>query len=646
MALTPEAEASETPKAAPMQPTRPVRPSPAWVFGVWVASLAFVFVGERVLVTTPSARWTATGLGLIGLVATLALRIRRTRQARDAARTTERSFVVFSAIGLAAVALYFATLDLSSLAPQTRARVESLSTNVWVSAVLLSTLPQLFGQLALEPMRLAERVEWRRVRDALGAGLVVAMTCISATLFTYAAGDLGLRADFSYFRTARPSDSTVKTAQSLTQPLRVITFFPPASEVRSEVHGYLRDLARQAKTVTLEEADRLASPKLAKELGVTQDGSVVLERGAERQTLVFPLAVHEARPKLKAIDADFQKALAKVLKNRRTVYLTVGHGELNDTKATPDKDGRSATGFKELLERFNYHLRDLSPARANADVPDDATVVAILGPLEPFSEQDLLALERYAARGGHLFIALEPDGKEDGERLAGMFGLKWNKTILCDDRTFAVRRMNDSDHAIILTNRFSSHASVATLSRLGSRAVFFLGSGSLTPAGGSAPHADFIARSLPSTFADKNGNFKFDPGEERTSYNLAAAVSKPPTAPPAPASSGAGEKPGEPPETRAVILADSDTVSDAALMNGSLANGNPQFVADIAKWLGGEESSIGAIADTGEDVKIEHTKQKDTLLFYATIFGAPLVVLALGLLYTRRVRGRLLRRAA
>jgi ABC-type uncharacterized transport system involved in gliding motility auxiliary subunit len=221
--------------------------------------------------------------------------------------------------------------------------------------------------------------------------------------------------------------------------------------------------------------------------------------------------------------------------------------------------------------------------------------------------------------------------------------VKWNPTLLCDDRTFAVRRMNDTDHAIILTNHFSSHASVATLSRLGSRAVFFLGSGSLeaVPGPGTAP--DFIVRSLTSTFNDMNGNFKYDSSEQRTSYNLAAAISRPATE-----SAPGKEKEGktESSETRAVIVADSDVLSDAALMNGSLANGNPQFLADVLKWLGGEESSIGALADTGEDVRIEHTKQKDTLLFYATIFGAPIVVLAFGLFYTRRLRGRPSRRAA
>jgi hypothetical protein len=35
-------------------------------------------------------------------------------------------------------------------------------------------------------------------------------------------------------------------------------------------------------------------------------------------------------------------------------------------------------------------------------------------------------------------------------------------------------------------------------------------------------------------------------------------------------------------------------------------------------------------------VRIEHTKQKDVLWFYGTIFGAPALVLGLGLYTTRR----------
>ncbi len=41
---------------------------------------------------------------------------------------------------------------------------------------------------------------------------------------------------------------------------------------------------------------------------------------------------------------------------------------------------------------------------------------------------------------------------------------------------------------------------------------------------------------------------------------------------------------------------------------------------------------------TPEDVRIEHTKQKDLVWFYGTIFGAPAIVLGAGLLYTQRIR--------
>ena len=66
---------------------------------------------------------------------------------------------------------------------------------------------------------------------------------------------------------------------------------------------------------------------------------------------------------------------------------------------------------------------------------------------------------------------------------------------------------------------------------------------------------------------------------------------------------------------------------------------NAILLIDAARWLGGEESFTGAIS-TAEDVKIEHTKQKDLVLFYSTIFGIPSLVLGLGLLVSRRGRTR------
>ncbi|MBV9950184.1 MAG: hypothetical protein JOZ69_25310 [Myxococcales bacterium] len=74
-------------------------------------------------------------------------------------------------------------------------------------------------------------------------------------------------------------------------------------------------------------------------------------------------------------------------------------------------------------------------------------------------------------------------------------------------------------------------------------------------------------------------------------------------------------------------------MSDAMLGNEA----NVLLVADAVRWLGGEESFAGALA-TPEDVRIAHTKQKDLVWFYGTIFAAPALVLGGGLLYARRTR--------
>ena len=76
---------------------------------------------------------------------------------------------------------------------------------------------------------------------------------------------------------------------------------------------------------------------------------------------------------------------------------------------------------------------------------------------------------------------------------------------------------------------------------------------------------------------------------------------------------------------RAFVVADADALSDAAFGNEP----NIMLFIDAIRWLGGEESFTGAIATT-EDVRIEHTKQKDLVWFYGTIFVVPSLVLGLG----------------
>jgi hypothetical protein len=169
---------------------------------------------------------------------------------------------------------------------------------------------------------------------------------VYGTLFTFVAGELDVKADFSYFHTARPSESTRKVAASSRVPIRVLAFFPAVNEVGAEVGSYLRDLQSGLPNVNVEIYDRLLVPQLAKDVKANDDGVIVIEHGFQRESLAVGTDIQTARPKLKTLDGDFQKVLLKVLREARTAYFTVGHGELTDTQPSAENQGRTGKGVR------------------------------------------------------------------------------------------------------------------------------------------------------------------------------------------------------------------------------------------------------------------------------------------------------------
>jgi len=347
-----------------------------------------------------------------------------------------------------------------------------------------------------------------------------------------------------------------------------------------------------------------------------------------------------------------------------------------------------------LLQKQNLTLKDLGLGQGLAsEVPDDADVVLVLGPSEPFAAEEISALTRYADRGGHLFIAFEPDANPaqigtpgdaaaappaspagsaapapapaasaankkgaSSEKpipelpaepapswaaaLANIAQLTYTPTVLANDHAHVRLSFNNSDQVRLISNSFSSHAAVSTLSRNSSQlAVVLFGTGSLERASNATAKIDFAMRAPSGSFGDRNKNYVQDKDSEKTgSFNLAAAVSRPLAGAPAAPAPDKDKKPGdkkpESKEMRAFVVADSDAFGDLVMSN---VRGNQVFLADAVRWLVGEASFAGA-ETSEEDVRIETTKQQDLSWFYATIFGAPCLVLAAGVVVSRRSR--------
>src|SRR5690606_17768915 len=110
---------------------------------------------------------------------------------------------------------------------------------------------------------------------------------------------------------------------------------------------------------------------------------------------------------------------------------------------------------RRILEAQGFVTKDLGLAQGLAtDVPEDATVVLVLGPSQPFLPAEIEALDRYAKRGGHLLLALDPEAGVDHTELAKIAGLAWHKTLLANDKVHVRRRFNDADRTVLATHQY------------------------------------------------------------------------------------------------------------------------------------------------------------------------------------------------
>ncbi|WP_163996008.1 Gldg family protein [Pyxidicoccus caerfyrddinensis] len=601
----------------------------------YVVGLLAIFIGERIF-GAGTGRTVLTGLGVVLAVGAAVWRFTRLRSAAPDRRAVEGWVLGLYGVGLVALLLYFLQSDvgtalfggpLSQKAPKLAVVLAAL----YPALLLCTLLPLALVEVAASAMARAPVMETGRARSALYSGLGLAFVVVFSFATMYVATQADVTWDLSYFRTAKPGDSTRKVIRGLNEPLQVTLFFPPANEVGEAVGQYFRDLAVESpQLLNVERLDQAVDPARARALGVFNNGTIVVARGDRKEPLTVGLEIDRARGQLQRLDQEVQRRLLAVARPRRVVYFTAGHGERAESRPVPGETPRpSVSQLKELLRAQNVDVRSLGMAEGlGAEIPKDAAAVAVVGPTREFLPEELTALNEYANRGGRLWLALEPDGP-DFHQVLEPLGLKYLKTPLANDQVYFRTTRQQSDRGNLGTASFSSHPSVTSLSALAGQApVAFPGAGAmdqLQPLPNSVMH-DISVRAHGATFADANGNFTQEAGETRRAWPLVVAVEKP---------SPAGKVP-----TRAVVMADADALGDGVLTN----LGNAYLAVDTLKWLTGEEALAGTVS-TEEDVPIQHTREQDVAWFYATVFLGPALVLVVGFVKTRR-RGRRAPRAA
>ena len=371
-----------------------------------------------------------------------------------------------------------------------------------------------------------------------------------------------------------PSDAT--QAQAASAKPRVIAFYPAGSPLIETVKGYFQKLGVQP-----EFRDRLVEAELAMKYKVVKDGTIVLERGDRVQTIELSPEPAKARFQLRRFDREVSNALVKLLRVKRAVYLTTGHGEIIDRESLSEADKaripeRRTDSFTKLLPDLNFDVKKLD---AEAPIPDDATLVIVLGAAAALSDAQQTSIASHLDRGGALLLAYDPTAAPLPV-LDKKLGVRALPGHLVDDKNFLNQRGNKADHRILITTKYETHAATGTLVRSATQGSVFLDPSALE----LASPAKAIVRTMDSAFIDTNESYEFDPNEQRQNWPLVAAIE------------GSGKKPW-----RAIVTGDVDLFADAITQAGggrtSLVMIGRVLVMDALRWLGGEEMLVADAVD-------------------------------------------------
>jgi len=584
----------------------------------YIAGMFLLLLGERLGSPETSSRYILLLLG-IGLVVFSLVQTIRDRPSKDKAFQYPTLFVGIGIISLIVYTLGLtSTIEMFGLEGESAHKFHVIISVLWPIFWLSGTIPLLALSFLIQNGE--KHVNANRAKGHSLRWLSFAFAFASIFALNYVAKESNVRWNVSYFKTTDPGSSTKNIVENLKQPITIHLFFPPSSDVREEIRGYFDQLSHPNLIIVY--ADHALEPDLAEELKIRNNGHIALSVGEgdemQSKTINIGEKFDTAKRKLKKLDSMVREKLLTLSKGPQTIYMTAGHGEFYWKADADSKKLRQISTLKRILKSNNFAVKELTLANGLSDaVPEDASMVLILGPEEEFFDAEIDVLNEYREQGGSILISLEPEGAEM-KGLLSPLGITFDpKTYLSNSKINIPlqRTRSPSDVRNLVSVKYSTHASVSNLSTK-SKALpsYFLGTGTLSKTKESK--ATTTVRSMEKTFDDRNGNFKFDNDiETEQVWDIGMAISTP-----------VNDK-----ESRILIMADTTWLSDVVI---SQSKGNQLLLNDSLVWLLNDTSSAGEVTDE-QDVKVIHTKEGQGMIFYGTILLFPLGIFILGNIYIR-----------
>ncbi len=475
----------------------------------------------------------------------------------------------------------------------------------WISVVIYPLAIALVGMLVV-----SRKGRWS-VADLVGAGLGIALSLGIVVLVNFMGDRYSTRYDMTADELFTLSDDTKRLLEPLTergQYVQVKTFMGDMEGMRFQ--DLLEEYDHTSKNFAYELVDPQKNSLQVKQHNIRERGTSIIEVRAEGQVRSERITAQSEQ----ALSNAILKALkAKDLK----AYFVGGHGEAELDQV--DDGGYSL--LKGRLRELNFEV--VSGLDLADGVPDDATLVVVLGPKQRFPAADSEVLGRYLGGGGSALILLDPGPPTGLEALLDEYSIELGQDFVVD--LSGLGQLFGADVSVPVVINYGDHPIAEKLT--GGTMSFFPLARSVRPAAHRLKNPQITALALThqsswgesdlAPVTGQGGKVEFNPDEDlRGPVSLAVAVQAD-----ADTSLSTGGS------TRLVVFGDSDFASNQYF--AQQANGD--LLINSVEWLTQSEDRLDITDKRPSFNPINLIGNQGTVILWISVLVLPFAVALSGL---------------
>ncbi len=444
--------------------------------------------------------------------------------------------------------------------------------------------------------------------------LMVVIFVAILSIINFIAAQHSVRVDLSESGAFTLSPQTITVLKEINQEIKISGFFAGDSPKARPAKDMFENYRHQTAKVKYEIIDPDKKPAVAKQYGVTQYDSVVLESGGQSATVT------------NLTEQELTSAIIRISrKSKKQFYFIEGHGEHSIDNA--ERGGYSEV--KAALEKQGFGVQKLILLSAKT-IPNDAAVVIIGGPENAYAPEEQALIADYLSRGGQLFVLLDPMSKSGLEPFFAQWGIQLENDLILDPSSGLGPAVPIIPPKSYLVHPVTENFDLATFYSM-ARSVAF------NPAENAERiRFDSFLQTGPNSWATKRiaDEISIDPALDQKGPIIlggAFSVRKPVEGK---EQDGQDKGGGAAEKMRIVVIGDSDFATNGLVRSA----GNGDLFQNIISWLADEGDLISIRPKEGPAGTLILKKEQQKMFFYSSVLILPIGTLLFGLFISRKRR--------